>query len=487
MFDILKYPNRRKTITAYIIFGAICLVFVFMGMDYGGNPTGGHAAIVNDKIISPRELETAYNQLSRVYGNMFGGNNPMGGESFLRQMALNQLVNQTLITEYSSQLGVEVSPAELQNFIINIPAFQADGRFRKDYYQNFIKNQNTSMYNFEKQLSRELAYQKVQDIFRLASIPSKIELEREKELLTNVREAKVLKWSENSFSKLGKNADKEISKWLAKNKDKIKEEYEKNPDDYKTDEQVKARHILLKTEDKSASEKQALLKEMQEIKKTLTPENFAEVAKEKSEDPGSARNGGDLGYFGKGQMVPAFEKVAFANGVGQISDIVESDFGYHIILVEDKKPAGMQELSAVEREIAEKLMVESQVNDFEKQLKGAKNFKAIERLAKKYDLKMEETGEINASTEYVKGVGRSTEVLDQVFSMKQGEISDVIESAGEKYLVYISKTDKKENPSTQESLSQRIQAKYSQKLMADWTKEVEKDATIVRNEAYLNR
>ena len=141
MFDILKYPNRRKTITAYIIFGAICLVFVFMGMDYGGNPAGGHAAIVNDKIISPRELETAYNQLSRVYGNMFGGNNPMGGENFLRQMALNQLVNQTLITEYSGQLGIEVSPAELQNFIINIPAFQSDGRFRKDYYQNFIKNQ----------------------------------------------------------------------------------------------------------------------------------------------------------------------------------------------------------------------------------------------------------------------------------------------------------------------------------------------------------
>ena len=106
---------------------------------------------------------------------------------------------------------------------------------------------------------------------------------------------------------------------------------------------------------------------------------------------------------------------------------------------------------------------------------------------KKYNLKIEDTGEINASTEYVKGVGRSNEVLDKVFSMKEGELSEVIDSAGEKYVVYISKTATKENPSTQESLSERIQAKYSQKLMTDWTKEVEKDATIVRNEAYLNR
>jgi len=112
------------------------------------------------------------------------------------------------------------------------------------------------------------------------------------------------------------------------NEDELKAYYDENKDKYKEHEQVKARHILVSGED-----------DAKDISKQLTKgADFAELAKEKSEDPGSKDKGGDLGYFGKGMMDPEFEKVAFSLKVGETSGPVKSAFGYHIIRVEDRKP-----------------------------------------------------------------------------------------------------------------------------------------------------
>ena len=120
--------------------------------------------------------------------------------------------------------------------------------------------------------------------------------------------------------------------------------YEKHKASFNTPEQVKARHVLLMTQGKSDEEKAAKRKEIDEIRERLVKSNgadFASVAEECSDCPSKAK-GGDLGYFGRGAMVPEFDKMAFDLKPGEISPVVETKFGFHVLLVDDKRPAGLK-------------------------------------------------------------------------------------------------------------------------------------------------
>ncbi len=145
--------------------------------------------------------------------------------------------------------------------------------------------------------------------------------------------------------------------------------YKTHLDEFKTPEMVKARHILIKV-DKSASEeekKKAKEKAEDIFKKIKSGEDFSKLASEFSDDPGSKKKGGDLGFLPKGKTVPSFEKAAFSLKVGEVSDIVETNFGYHIIKVEDKKEASQEPFEKVREKVRKKAMDEftkSKVSEF---------------------------------------------------------------------------------------------------------------------------
>ncbi len=145
----------------------------------------------------------------------------------------------------------------------------------------------------------------------------------------------------------------------------LKEFYEQNKDSFKTGSQIKASHILVKTEEEA--------KQVQEELKQ--GKDFEQVAKDKSIDS-SASKGGDLGWFGKGSMVPPFENAAFALNEGQVSDIVKSDFGYHIIKMTGKRAAGVRDFAEVKEQIRTTLLPSKQQQVFatlkEDLKKGAK-------------------------------------------------------------------------------------------------------------------
>lgn len=137
---------------------------------------------------------------------------------------------------------------------------------------------------------------------------------------------------------------KHIQAEIKINDDEIKAYYEGNKKEFQQAEQIKARHILVKTED----EAKAVRKELE------TNKDFAALAKDKSTGP-SKTKGGDLGWFGRGQMVPEFEQVAFSLKKGEISDVVKTKFGYHIIKVDDKKKASEKSYEMVKKQIEDKL------------------------------------------------------------------------------------------------------------------------------------
>jgi peptidyl-prolyl cis-trans isomerase C len=136
----------------------------------------------------------------------------------------------------------------------------------------------------------------------------------------------------------------------------VKDHYNANPEDFKVPDQVRAHHILIRVpNDATEAQKKEALEAIQKATERIQKgEAFEGVAKELSQD-GSAPDGGDLGYFGRGVMVPEFEKVAFSLEKGQVSDIVETRFGYHLIKVEDRRPARTKSLHEVASEIEELL------------------------------------------------------------------------------------------------------------------------------------
>jgi peptidyl-prolyl cis-trans isomerase C len=154
--------------------------------------------------------------------------------------------------------------------------------------------------------------------------------------------------------------------------------YDKNIELFKTPEQVKARHILIQVPKDASEEDKKKLKEKAEelLKKVQAGEDFAKLAEANSDDPGTKAKGGELGFFAKGAMVPAFEQAAFALKPGQVSGVVESDFGYHIIKVDEKKEAVVEPYDTVKDKVRQQALREKQearVTEYvEKALKDAK-------------------------------------------------------------------------------------------------------------------
>ncbi len=161
----------------------------------------------------------------------------------------------------------------------------------------------------------------------------------------------------------------------------VKAYYEKHKSEFMQKEQVRARHILIKVPPNAGAKKweEARKKALKIRAELLKGKSFSRLAEKYSDDPGSKARGGDLGYFSKGRMVPEFEKAAFALKKGEISQPVKTTFGYHIIQLEDRKPARQRSFNEVKQQIRQRLLREKQMK-----LKD----EIVSRLKKKYPVKV---------------------------------------------------------------------------------------------------
>ena len=158
--------------------------------------------------------------------------------------------------------------------------------------------------------------------------------------------------------------------------------YDSHPELFNQSEQVKARHILIKVppdaDEKAKAEARKKIENVQ--KKVKAGEDFAELARKFSEGP-SGKNGGDLGYFGQGKMVKSFEKAAFSMKPGEVSDIVETRFGYHLIKVEDRKQAKPIAYAEVKTQLTEHLKKQKGQKEIDKYVEGLKKSAKIEKFS----------------------------------------------------------------------------------------------------------
>ncbi len=218
--------------------------------------------------------------------------------------------------------------------------------------------------------------------------------------------------------------------------------YDRNKKSYEIPERIRARHILVMTQGKPEDQKAALKKKTEDILKQIKGgADFAELAKKNSEDTTSAVKGGDLDWFGRGRMVANFEAAAFALKPGQLSDVVTTEYGYHIIQVQDKEAPKTKPFEEVKGQLTAELK-KAQVQEMtQKAIEDAraealKNPADIENIGAKHKLQIFKPTNLGVNSE-IPGFGQAPDLVSTAFSQKQGAVSQVMQPQTNKLAIFV--------------------------------------------------
>jgi peptidyl-prolyl cis-trans isomerase D len=444
--------------------GLVCVAFVLFYIPDFLQGTGADAASsdtianIQGHKITGGEFRRSYQAQLQAYRSAYGG---QMNEQLLKQLGIENQILQQMVDERAAlaeadRLGITVSDEEVRRRILATPAFQENGAFiGETRYQQLLRMQRPPMTaaQFEDNVRRSLAVDKLKSsVTDWLSVADK-DLEAEYRHRNNKVKLAVVGFTADSFRPQVTATDAEIASYFDGHKDafkipekrkikfllididalrtkvvvppaEIEQAYANNSQQYETPEQVRASHILLKTEGKDDATVKAKAEEL--LKKAKAGADFAELAKANSEDEASAKNGGDLDYFGRGRMVPEFDQVAFALQPGQTSDVVKTQYGYHIIKVTDKKSATTRPLAEVRQQLSDQLSYEraqTQATDLaatlEKQITKPAD---LDKVAKDHGLTVQESG-FFARDEPILGLGPAPEAANRAFEMKPNEVA----------------------------------------------------------------
>lgn len=355
--------DRIKGWLGGLVIIMITIPFAFWGIEsYLGGGGKQFAAVVNDQEIPIHQFDNAYsNQLARL-NQQFGSVLPFSNEQIKAQV-LDQLINAVLLEEYSFSSGYRVSDASLKQNIAAL--FTRDGKFDRDFFENVVASNGMTISQYESRLRSELRVVQKQNAIIASAIMTDKEARQLAELTQQEREIRMIEFKLDADNPDIVVTEEEIEDYYKANaalyqtpdrisvefveitgddlgdsitvdEAKLNQMYEDYRRSLEEKEERKARHILIQLGTSEDKTKEALMPRMQEIQQKLSDgESFEALAKEYSEDPGSAGQGGDLGWVATGEMVKSFEDALFSMNKGETSDIVQTQFGLHLIKLED--------------------------------------------------------------------------------------------------------------------------------------------------------
>lgn len=479
-----------RSIVAFVIFGMIVLVFVLSDLTgrHHGSMGMGSAAEVNGEIISIKDFQEEENRLGQYYAQLFGGQfDSEMQRAMLRNEVMGTLVNRSLASQAAEKAGIYATDAEVRHTIMNdLPYFKRDGVFQTDAYKAVLSANRMTPGEFEGRLRKDIKTQRTRELFEASMQVSELQKNVEKELRSSKMNLEYVGLSAAQYAKDATIPASEISQKLADAafKKRVEEYYNTNKNLYDTKAQVRASHILVKI-DAQQTEAQAKTK-AEAVLKRLSKEDFAKVAAEVSDDPGSKVKKGDLGYFSQGQMVPEFEMAAFALPVGKTSGLVKSSFGFHIIKVVDKKPAHKASLESVQNEIAKKLISDEKylafIKSVETSLAAGKTDEVLAAV-KSAGLPWKETGYFDLASEVAPGMNSAAAIKGALEVNKTSPmVKRLVREGDTQYLVRL-KDVKTENADVKAQDQEQLVKQKSTAAFASWVEAFKKTARIETNSA----
>ncbi len=356
----------------------IAVVFIFWGVDFGTS-AGSYAAKVDGERISAQQVRRAWQQQQSRLQQMMRAELPEEMVKSQQAAILDQFVRKELLEQRAHDFNYRVSDTALVERVVAIPEFQVDGKFSKDRYNAVLRSNGMSEAQFEADLRSETLIRQLQSGIVDSAFALPFELDRRYEIEKQEREIDYALIAANDFLPQISITDEQIQKWYDENKDQyllpekadvqyveldrsraesavdvseeaLREYYEQVKEKYESPERRKARHILVTTEDgldDAAAEKKAA----DLTEKAKGGADFSQLAKENSKDPGSAQQGGDLGWAQRGMFVGPFEEALFSMNPGEIRGPVKTQFGYHVLKLDEVEAGHLRSFDEVRAEL----------------------------------------------------------------------------------------------------------------------------------------
>jgi peptidyl-prolyl cis-trans isomerase D len=389
-------PVKKVVLSGLLLLICAAMVIAFvpggLGGDLTGTPGKGVVAKVGGEDVTAQEVRDTARQMLQQQGAQLGANASIL-LPFFAQRAADQLIDRQALLSEAQHLGFKATPQEVRDELQHgrySEYFFPGGNFiGQTEYENMLQRANLTPALFEDNVAKEIMISKLQALITGSASVSDSEIRKEfdkqntkvkfeyavlkqddikkglhptseelkafydshlKQYANSIPEKRKVKYAVIDTAKLAGS--------VQVTHDELQAYYDQHRDQYRTPEQVKVSHILIKTplagadgkvDDKGVADAQRRAQDL--LKQLKQGANFEDLAKKYSEDPGSAKEGGSLGWIGRGRTVPEFEKAAFSLPKGQMSDLVKSSYGFHIIRVDDKQDAHMKTLDEVKAEI----------------------------------------------------------------------------------------------------------------------------------------
>ncbi len=383
---MFEFIQRNKKIMQILLIILIFPSFVLFGIDgyKRFNEKGAVAASVNGREISVPEWEQVHKQeVERMRASMPGMDVAMFDTPAMKFMALERIIRSRVLEASASKLNIKISDQKLVKTIGEVDSFaalkNADGTYDIEKYKSFLSAQGMTPDIFESRVRSDLAVRQVVGGVGSSSFAPASQAAVTLDAFLQQREIQVAIFSASDYLDSAKPTDEDIKNYFATHvqeyktaetvdieyvvldlaniektisvsEAELKAYFDQNQNILNAKEERRASHILIAaSKDASPSDKKLAKDKALSILDSLrkSPQQFAELAKKNSQDPGSAARGGDLDFFARGAMVKPFEEVAFVLKKGEISDVVETEFGFHIIQLTDIKSSGKSSFQEV--------------------------------------------------------------------------------------------------------------------------------------------
>ena len=460
MFDLFR---SRAKITRYMMGGLLMLVAVMMvvtlipGFNAPSRSEGQVLAEVGGQEVSIFEAQRA------VQAQMQNRNiTPQLAAIFVPQI-VKQMVTEYAMAYEAQRMGFQVTDADMASAIRStLPLLWTGGNFLgQEAYASVLREQNMTIPQFETTLRRQLMIEKLQMLIALGVVASDKEIEAEYHRRFDSVKIEYIEINPVKFRSIVQVSPEEVQAYWGKNLAKyqmperrsfqmlvvdegklasaitipdaeLRREYDQNKDSFRVPERVHVRHILLKTTDKPKEEIAGIKAKAEEVlKQVRAGADFADLAKKNSEDTASAAKGGDLDWVVRGQTVKAFEDAAFSLKPKEISNVITTEYGFHILQVMEKEEAHLKPFDEVKAQLADELKKRKVYDEVQRLADQArkelvKNPEAAEKIAAEPNLELVRGDRVGPG-EAARVPGSGQEVDGAISSLRKNEVSQVME------------------------------------------------------------
>lgn len=434
---MLRFMRRSSRWFMWIVIIGVGAVFVlYLGI---GGVTGPSAApevvvAVGERTFDARDVaRVRAQQEAELRRNLGDAYDAEAASDFLDQSAAALLMRRALLAEAGQRMGLQVDDAEIRAYLRRLPgAADPQGRLDRIAVTAYAEREFGSLRDFQEVLREEIlatkAARRIADAASVSEAEARAALRRE----TTELQLAVVELDASQGADPSEVPDAAVDALLAEEPQRVREAYEARRDEFDRPEEVRARHILVKVEQGAPEEEVAAAREkIRAIRERLVQgADFAEVAREVSEDPGSQERGGDLGFFPRDRMLPAFEQAAFSLEPGVLSEPVRSGFGFHLIRVEEKRAARVVPFDEASRQVARDLVARDRARRAARERAEAlsaaiRGGASLVEAARQQEVPIQRPDPFRWRPDgFVPGVGPAPEVMSAAFALTEGAPSD---------------------------------------------------------------